>query len=243
MTADLRELWQEAFGDPAEIPDVFFSTGFSRERYHCILDNGIPVSALYWFDCELDGRKLAYIYAVATKKSHRGKGLGRQLMNETHEILKDRGYAGTILVPGEEGLFAYYEKLGYRVATEIHEFSCPWADTPITLGQVDALQYARLRKDMLPEGGVTQEGAALDFLQTQVELYAGDGFLLAASTNNGALHAQEFLGDPALAPHILQALRCPQGHFRAPGNGRAFSMLLPLQDDCPTPRYFGLALD
>lgn len=243
MTAELGKLWQEAFGDPAETVDAFFATGFSEDRHHCILEDGVPVSALYWFDCELDDRKLAYIYAVATKKSHRGKGLARQLMNETHKILKNRGYTGAILVPGEESLFAYYEKLGYRVATEILEFSCSWADTPITLRQVDAAQYARLRKDMLPDGGVIQDGAALNFLQAQVKLHAGKNCLLAASVNNNTLQVQEFLGDPTLAPHILHTLNCPEGHFRTPGNGRAFAMLLSFVADCPQPRYFGLALD
>lgn len=243
MTADLRKLWQEAFGDPEETLDGFFATGFSQDRHHCILENGIPVSALYWFDCELGGSKLAYIYAVATKKSHRGKGLARRLMDETHKILTNRSYAGAILVPGEESLFAYYEKLGYRAATQMHEFSCAWADMPINLRKIHATEYTRLRKALLPEDSVVQDGAALDFLETQAGLYTGNGFLLAAAENNGALQAQEFLGDPALAPRILRALHCPEGHFRTPGNGRAFSMLLPLQDDCPLPRYFGLALD
>lgn len=243
MTADLRQLWQEAFGDPAETLDAFFATGFSEDRHHCILENGVPVSALYWFDCELDGSKLAYLYAVATKKSHRGKGLAHKLMNETHAILKDRGYAGAILVPGGESLFDFYEKLGYRAATEIHEFSCTRADTPVALQQVDAAQYARLRENLLPESGVTQEGAALNFLQTQVKLYAGKNCLLAASVNNNTLQVQEFLGDPTLAPHILHTLNCPEGHFRTPGNGKAFAMLLPFVTDCPQPGYFGLALD
>ena len=67
--------------------------------------------------------------------------------------------------------------------------------------------------------------------------------IFSATHTHTAPYPAEFFGDPALSPGILRTLRCPQGHFRAPGNGRAFSMLLPLQDDCPTPRYFGLALD
>ena len=94
MTAELRLLWQEAFGDSEEMLDGFAATGFSPDRFHCICEKEIPVSALYWFDCQLDGYKLAYIYAVATLKSHQGQGLAKQLMTETHEILKVRRLRG-----------------------------------------------------------------------------------------------------------------------------------------------------
>ena len=92
MTTDLKALWQEAFGDSKETVDAFFATGFSQDRCHYIVENNVPVSALYWFNCELSGCKLAYIYAVATLKSHRGKGLARRLMEEAHQILKEQGY-------------------------------------------------------------------------------------------------------------------------------------------------------
>lgn len=243
MTADLRLLWQEAFGDSEETLDNFSVTGFSPDRCHCIWKDGVPVSALYWFDCQLQGYKLAYLYAVATLKSHRSKGLARQLLDETHKILKKRGYAGAILVPGEPDLFAFYEKMGYCAATTVTEFTCRPAGTPVSLQEIDAAAYARLRKELLPPGGVIQEGGALNFLQTQAKLYAGKDFLLSATADADVLRAQEFLGNIALAPHILTALGRSEGHFRAPGAGRNFAMYLPLTANCPRPAYFGLALD
>lgn len=241
--AGLRRLWQEAFGDPEEVLDAFFATGFSPNRYHCLRENDIPVSALYWFDCSLEGKKMAYIYAVATQKAYRGKGFARRLMAETCEILRSKGYAGAILVPFSQDLFAFYEKLGYRAACRVTEFSAQWADTPVKLREIDKEQYARLRRRYLPERAVVQEGKILDFLSTQAQFYEGEDFLLAAEKDTDRLIARELLGNAQAAGGILRALNLPQGQFRTPGAGRDFAVFRPLQPDCPEPVYFGLALD
>ncbi len=241
--ASLRHIWHQAFGDPEETLDAFFTTGFSTERCHYILDKGVPVSALYWFDCTLQGKKLAYFYAVATEETHRGKGLARRLMEETHGILQAQGYAGAILVPGEKGLFHFYEKLGYRTATSVREFIAEKGEHPVPLQKIDTQTYANLRRQYLPAGGVEQAGAALDFLSTQADFYAGEDFLLAASIQGDTLTVQELLGNANAAPGILRALQLSKGIFRTPGNDRAFAMFLPLCAGCPEPDYFGLALD
>lgn len=243
MIAELQKLWQEAFGDSPETVEAFFATGFSEDRYNCILENGVPVSALYWFDCYLGSNKIAYLYAVATAKTHQGKGLARKLMESTHTILKEKGYAGAVLVPGNERLFDFYKKMGYRTATTIGEFSCVAGDTPTHLTQIDAVRYAQLRKTYLPPCSVLQEGAALSYLQTYAQFYEGENFLLAEAKQNNALIGYELLGNTQAAPKILKTLKLPQGTFRTPGAGRDFAMFLPLLPHCPAPAYFGLALD
>ncbi len=287
MTADkraLKALWQEAFGESEAWLDSFFDRCFSPDRYHAIWQNEKAVSALYWFDCELDGHKLAYIYAVATAKAQQGRGLATRLMQETHEILRKKGYAGAILVPGEAELFGFYEKIGYRTATTVREFTAEMGDTPIALRKIDAESYVNLRKQYLSVGSVEQAGESLALL----ELYAGEDFLLAANTSPSTLYVQELLGNTNLAPQILCALNQPHGHFRTPTKNyeptaentnchsepvrtlawesqvqcldchtsdighwfamtdkgeRPFAMFLPLQETCPVPAYFGLALD
>ena len=243
MIADLRKLWQEAFGDPDAALDAFFATGFSPDRCHYLCENGIPVSANYWFDCEVDGQKLAYLYAIATLKSHRGKGLAHRLIAETHEILKNQGYAGAILVPGEESLFDFYEKIGYRTVTTVRELSVTASNAPVALHKIDPTEYTHLRKTLLPSGGVVQEGATLNYLHTYCDFYGGEDFVLAAAMDGATLVAQEYLGDCAKAGGILRALGAKKGQFRTPGTDRNFAMYLPFTADCPRPEYFGLALD
>ena len=87
----LRSLWKEAFGDTDAFLDAFFGAAFSPDRCRCIIADDRPIAALYWFDCTWQGKKVAYIYAVATDLQCRGQGLCRALMENTHPYLKFQG--------------------------------------------------------------------------------------------------------------------------------------------------------
>ena len=110
----LTELWMQAFGDTREFIAGFFRTGFSHDRCLLAEEQGQLLAALYWFDCTWEGKKVAYLYAIATDESHRGKGICKKLMAHTHQVLKDKGYVGAILVPADAGLARMYGKLGYQ---------------------------------------------------------------------------------------------------------------------------------
>ena len=246
MTADrtaLKRLWMQAFGDPEEIPDAFFATAFSPARHNAIWINGTPASALYWLDCSLNSSRFAYIYAVATDNAFRGQGYAGKLIEDTHRLLKQKGYAGAVLVPGEPWLFGFYQKFGYRVFNTVQEFTCTSGGQPVELKPLDCVCYANARQKYLPAGGILQEKETLAYLQTQAAFYSGKDFVFAASQQNGTLVVHELLGNSQAAEGILRALSLPQGHFRTPGEGKDFAMFCPLQETCPTPTYFGLALD
>lgn len=228
--SQLRSLWKEAFGDTDAFLDTFFKTAFSPDRFLCISIEGKVAAALYWFDCRCDGALMAYIYAVATAKAHRGKGLCRALMADTHAHLKSLGYAGCILVPGEKSLFDMYEKLGYACFGGMDTLTCE-AGTPVSLREVSPEEYTALRRKYLPERGTEQEGIA--FLASSTKLYAGEDFLCA--------WAAELLGNTAAAPGIVAALGKKEGSFRISGK-QPFAMYHPLSDT-PAPTYFGLAFD
>ncbi len=234
MKADLRRLWKEAFGDTDAFLDSFFETAYSPDRCRYIMIDGCVAAALYWLDCRCDGEKLAYIYAVATAKMHRGKGLCRTLMEDTHTHLKAAGYAGSILVPGEKGLFAMYEKMGYAPFGGMDTLSCQ-AGTPVSMQEISPAEYAAQRAQYLPHRGVEQDG--MEFLASYANLYAGSDFILAATDETGL----ELLGNTAAAPEIAAALGKKEGRFRIPGN-TPFAMYCPLTD-FPAPGYFGIAFD
>lgn len=230
----LWELWKEAFGDDDGFLDSFFDTAFAPDRCRCVTLEDRVAAALYWFDCRCYDRPIAYLYAVATRKAFRGQGLCRELMANTRQLLASLGYNGILLVPGNEKLFQMYAGMGYAVCSHVREFTCGRSEIPATLRTIDAEEYARLRRQYLPEGGVLQEGANLSFLAAQCALYAGEGFLYA----EGA----ELLGNADAAPGILSALDKSSGCFRTPGDDQPFAMYLPLTDSS-APKYFGLAFD
>lgn len=237
-------LWREAFGDTDEFLDAFEKTAFSPHRCLCIWEGDEILAALYWFDVMLEGKRLAYLYAIATAKAHRGKGLCRRLMTHAHTHLKTSGYAGSLLVPSTPDLFAFYEKLGYRTCSHIGELSCEASTETASLRVLSTKEYEAIRRALLPTNGVLQENESIAFLETMASFYAGDGFLLAARREGDVLHGIELLGDVQNAPTVLASLGCTKGVFRIPVGDRPFAMYHPL-DNTPlsSPIYFGLALD
>lgn len=238
----LKHLWQLSFGDSEEFIGQFFSVAYAPDRCRYLPADGEAAAALYWLDCECDGQKLAYIYAVATHPEHRGRGLCRALMEDTHKVLAERGYAGAILMPAGEGLRRMYGKMGYRDFGGLTEFSCT-AGEAVPVRQIGQAEYAALRRRFLPEGGVIQEGSSLAYLATYAQFYTGTDFLLAAVPEGEGLTGIELLGNRDAAPGILGALDCAWGKFRAPGTDIPFGMFRPLQTDVKNPAYLGHAFD
>ena len=237
-TEKLKALWKLVFGDPDTAIDAFFRTAYSPLRCRWLEEDGEPVSTLYWLDCEYDGGKLAYIYAVATHPEHRGKGLASRLLRETHAQLTAEGYAGAVLKPAK-GLFPFYERLGYATCGHISCFTAK-AGNPIPLQSLGTAAFARRRRELLPENAVIQEGAALDFLLTYAKVYdAGNALVCLYPDEQIVL---EYLGDPAAAPGILAALGIPEAVCPTPGNDIPYIMHYPL--NCTKiPGYLGITLE
>ena len=239
LIPQLKALWKQAFGDTDAEIDYFFRVGFSENRCLCAVIKGQVAAALYWFDCTVWDKKVAYLYAIATEKSFQRQGIAGKLIRHTHRHLQESGYAGAVLVPSEESLFRFYTRFGYAAFGGIREFTCQKADAATPLSKISKTEYAALRKTYLRQGGVLQEGVLLDCLE---DFYAGADFVLTASQRNGNLFVPELLGNAEKAPHILTALGFSQGLFRTPGSQQKFAMFCPFTD-IPAPTYFGLALD
>lgn len=239
----LRRLWKRAFGDEDAFLDLFFTRAYTPTRCRCVTEQDEILAALYWFDTECAGQKLAYLYAVATDPDHRNRGLCRALMEDVRGLLAGQGYDGLLLVPQTDGLAAMYRNMGYRDCTSVTEFTAPAEDTPLPLRRLNAAEYAAARRQLLPSGGVLQEGENLAFLESQALFFAGNGWVAAITLERKKLHCHELLGDPDAAYGIVAALGCEEGFFRTPGPDKPFAQYLPLTPDCVMPTYFGLAFD
>ena len=239
----LLKLWKDAFGEWNGFWELFLNTGFSPLRCRCVLENGQITAALTWLDCSCQGQKQAYLYAVVTHPAHRGKGLCRRLLADTHALLAERGYSSALLVPAEPELRSMYGKFGYQTCTFIEEFDAAAAEPAVPLRAVGPEEFAALRRSLLPADSVLQEGENLSFLAGQMQFYAGTDFLLAAYHDGDVLTAMELLGNKPAAPGILQTLGCKNGSFRCPGTQNSFAMICPLKEKAVFPRYFGFAFD
>ena len=240
----LRKLWRETFGDTDAFLDSFFSAAYSPDRALLARMDDKIVGMLYWFDCQYSEQKIAYLYAIATHESYRGRGICHALMDAVHLLLKQRGYAGIVLVPAEAHLFAFYSRLCYTAsAYNTTLASCAEGDL-LEMHPISAVEYAARRVAYLPPHSVLQEGENIAFLQHIASFWAGEGFLLATQKDSEELVGLELLGNTALAPRIVHTLGFESGKFRVPGQSTPFAMFRPLTDPpLPPPSYFAFAFD
>lgn len=255
MIPQLRELWKEAFGDNDSFLDSFYSTAFAPSRCRVATVDGSLAVTLYWFDCSIGNQRVAYVYAVATAKKFRGNGACHMLLEDTHKHLKSLGYSSIVLVPGNEALVNLYEGSEYELCTKRSRMECVGENMGISIQEINKDDYAVLRREFLPANAVIQEVENLDFLATQAKFYTGEfivsseestykkTFVLCANIENENLYGVELLGDSALAPGIVHALRCKDGTFFTPGKDEPFAMYHPLIEDAIEPAYFGFAFD
>ncbi len=234
----LRELWQEAFSDTDGFLDEFFSL-----PYQCLAakDGEAVVGAAYWFHCICRGEPMAYLYAVATRKTRRGEGICTRLLKALHTRLAETCRA-TLLVPGEEGLRSFYRKLGYRDFGGRREITVLPGSGILSAEALTVEEYARRRRELLPLGGVEQVGNTLPFLESFLQFYGGEGWLLAGSVEAGVFTAPEFLGDPRLLGDIFHTLNLPGGSVYVAGE-TPFGMYCPIMENVSAPTYFAFALD
>lgn len=242
-TMSLRQLWQLAFADEESFIDLFFENGFSPERCSCIHIDGRLAAALYWFDFQCCGQKIAYVYGVATHPDFRGRGLCRKLMTQVHTQLEKLGYIGVLLVPQNDSLREMYRKIGYQDCTTVTEFFCTDDPYPAPMHAIDCEEYTRLRLEYLPERSVIPEDNSLAFLNACSKFYKGMDFVMAATSEGDSLFAMEYLGNRESAPGILCSLGFSQGTFRTIGDKIPFAMFHPLKNKAVTPYYFAFAFD
>ncbi len=116
----LLSLWLEAFGQKEEpFAKRFFSTLFSCDGCFVAREGEEILSAAYALEYEalLDQtpHRVAYLYAAATKKEHRGKGVFAALHRRIKEELTHRGLELLFLIPQTQELFDFWQKkMGYH---------------------------------------------------------------------------------------------------------------------------------
>lgn len=162
------DIWQDSFGDSKEEIEQFFIQCAESLRV-CVYmeDNKVAgflclLSATLFLKDETEHQissdSVEYIYAVATKKEFRNKGISTELLEYVKTILSEEHKSG-ILVPADEGLEQFYKKRGYICCFEkeniqvIHteaDLRAQSKSIPITcLREITVQEYISLRKKAL----------------------------------------------------------------------------------------------
>lgn len=126
-----KRIWKECFCDNDSYINFFFNNLQVPENSVVLLEDGKIASMAFGVPMRLvkpDGEalQLMYIYAFATDPGFRGNNYGSGLMDFMELHLKKSGYDAAAVVPGDEGLFGYYRRMGFRDAFVINETDIPF---------------------------------------------------------------------------------------------------------------------
>lgn len=124
----LKLLWKEVFGDSEEYVDAFFKEIYQDENVLLFADGKDVLAALYMVPYEHDfsqknaklsaasqrtGRAI-YLYALATQKSARNKGIMGEMITKSQKIARERGCDYLFLIPSEDKIINFYERFGFE---------------------------------------------------------------------------------------------------------------------------------
>lgn len=112
----IRDIWQEAFGDTEEEIADFFAAFAGKGRICIWKEEGQIAGQLVLLPVLLCTPKcnipVEYIYAVATKKAYRNRGVCKELLAAAGDMLRQEGKPA-VLVPADKGLAAFYKRNGF----------------------------------------------------------------------------------------------------------------------------------
>ena len=149
----LKALWQEAFEDSRQDIDLFFETLYPNATGFCAEEDGEILSMLFALPQTVvkDEKQLkaAYLYAVATKKAARGRGLCKAVFAYAEKELRKRYFEALLLSPASEELAAFYAKLGFLRQTGAKKVLLPCEKAEGQANEIGVQDYAGLRETLL----------------------------------------------------------------------------------------------
>lgn len=237
----LHRLWKQSFRDPDALIDHFFRTAFSPGRCRCVRLSDAPVAAAYWFDCRHGGKKIAYLYAVATEDAYRRRGYCHALMEDIHILLKSEGYSGVLLVPGTASLRSLYASMGYAPCCFVTRRTVP-ASGACRIRRISKDEYVQKRRALVPPGAAEPDDTLWVFFAGFAEFYEGENLLLCATREGNCVHIQELFSQTDALGQIAGTLgaQCCQA---VPDGGETALAMYRKLDETEPPAYFRPAMD
>jgi hypothetical protein len=117
----LKEMWKLCFpGDTNTFIKFYFNEVYKDDEMLVYLENGKPAAALQMIPYSLKKDdeifRAGYISGAMTHPDSRRKRFMRELLLTSFDIMRERGFDYTFLIPQEKWLFDFYGKFGYKTA-------------------------------------------------------------------------------------------------------------------------------
>ena len=269
----LRDLWVLAFGDGGDYLDNFFQVYYRPERMLVLEEDGLIRAMTAWFDTAFlvpsQGEyRAAYLYAVATHPSCRGKGLAGELLAWADDHFRDLGIPAVTTVPAQPSLHKFFGANGFRECFVLEEAERVFDTVPAEeiLRSVSPGEYGAVREALLshlphiayPEDALAYQAGCCRL--SGGGLYRGDTpagpvCLCAEGAGDGLMIVKECLGRPEARelalPDLARVAPARRWRVRTPlerGESWRFAMLKWLGKegvswDWASTAYLGLAFD
>ncbi|MEL7564075.1 MAG: GNAT family N-acetyltransferase [Dehalobacterium sp.] len=151
-----KEIWKLCFKDSDDFIEFFYTNRYKEDQTMLLLHDEVISAMLTMVPVKIiTGDTQSYnstmLYAVATHPKCQNRGFATQLMDYTHQYLKEKNSACSVLVPAEKQLFDFYRRLGYEDGFYIREFmNLPVADTAkCMITDIDPEEYNQIRNQQL----------------------------------------------------------------------------------------------
>ncbi len=112
-----RKLYEEAFDDPKDFVDYYYTEKCSDNRIFVSLEDGEVVSMLhlnpYYINLGDKAVKTYYVVAVATTANRRHEGQMTRVFSKAFEAIKDENIPFVFLLPVDEAIYSWmgFEKI------------------------------------------------------------------------------------------------------------------------------------
>ncbi|MBQ7986274.1 MAG: GNAT family N-acetyltransferase [Clostridia bacterium] len=207
-------LWSGAFGDKREDIEKYLET--ILEYFLVCEEDGVIKGILSVFPVTFCGMYGGYIYAVTTYKDHRGQGICNKLMEY---VKADKKYDFLVLKPQNDGLFGFYEKMGFEKVSCLskNEIFVSEKEENYKIRKLSPTEYEMARNAYFGEEIIKWDAGMLLFAK---DMYSGDfytveeneksvGFAFAYKDKNTAI-VKELLAEEneKVANFIANELGC-----------------------------------
>lgn len=113
-------LFQEVFGDDRELVLNYLAKYDTPATRVVRYDNdGNLIAAMHYHVFDAKNYRGAYIYGVATLKQWRGRGLARQMLEESFQRMRDEGVQMAMLIAEQVSLRKWYSTMGFELLERI----------------------------------------------------------------------------------------------------------------------------
>lgn len=149
--ADAEELWQFAFGDGPALQTRFYEL-CAPDGPLVVLEDGelrsmlaLPEVALRFWDGW--SVRAGYVYALATRLGHGGRGWASILLDCAAGLAKEQGLDCLLTVPARPDLFKFFGKNGFVPGFYLREETGQPAPAPAV--RISPAEYNALREELL----------------------------------------------------------------------------------------------